>query len=132
LAESTVKDVVTLWLMILGEAVDEGLIGANQCRRLRINFDHEERPHARAEQVPVLACRARPADGVLIITAAYTGMRWGELVGLQWSRVDLDRGEIVIHPRDGALHEVNGQLRLGKPKTKAGAGTVHPPGRSAG
>jgi integrase len=50
----------------------------------------------------VLACRARPADGVLIITAAYTGMRWGELVGLQWSRVDLDRGEIVIHLRDGA------------------------------
>jgi hypothetical protein len=32
LAESTAKDVVTLLSMILGEAVDEALIGANPCR----------------------------------------------------------------------------------------------------
>jgi len=68
---------VTLLSMIFGEAVEEGLIGANPCRRLRINFDQEERPHARADQIPVLACRARPADGVLIITAAYTGAAVG-------------------------------------------------------
>ena len=47
LAERTVGDVVTLLSMLLGEAVDEGLIGANPCRRLRVNTgDHDERPHA--------------------------------------------------------------------------------------
>jgi integrase len=128
LAEPTVKDVVTLLSMILGEAVEEGLIGANPCRRLRVNTgDREERPHARADQIPVLACRARPTDGVLIITAAYTGMRWGELAGLQWSRVDLDGGAIRVDPKDGALHEVGGQLSLGPPKTTAGVRTVHLP-----
>jgi integrase len=128
LAEPTVMDVVTLLSMIFGEAVDEGLIGANPCRRLRINTGGAaERPHARAEQVQLLAQRMSLSDGVLIITAAYTGMRWGELVGLQWGRVHLDQGEIVVDGKDGALHEINGVLRLGPPKTVAGARTVHLP-----
>ncbi|WP_211269297.1 N-terminal phage integrase SAM-like domain-containing protein [Saccharothrix syringae] len=43
LAERTVGDVVTLLSMLLGDAVDEGLIGANPCRRLRLDTgDHEE------------------------------------------------------------------------------------------
>lgn len=36
--------------------------------------------------------RARLMDGVMMIMAAYGGMRWGELAGLQWHRVDLDDG----------------------------------------
>lgn len=121
-------DVVSLLSMILGEAVDEGLIAANPCRRLRINSGHqEERPPASAGQIPVLANRAPFRDGVMIFTAAYTGMRWGELNGLQWSRVRLDHGEIVVDPKDGALHEVGEQLFLGPPKTAAGARVVHLP-----
>jgi hypothetical protein len=34
---------------------------------------------------------------------------------------------VVIDPKDGALHEVNGTLKLGPPKTKASARTVHLP-----
>ena len=37
LAEPTVQDVVSLFSTIMNEAVDEGLIAANPCRRLRIN-----------------------------------------------------------------------------------------------
>ncbi len=64
---------------------------------------------------------------VLVVTAAYTGLRWGELAGLRWNRVDLTRGVITIAPGDGALHEIGGHLRLGPPKTKASARTVHLP-----
>jgi integrase len=128
LAEPTVIDVLSLLSMVLGEAVEEGLIGANPCRRLRLRMDGRgERPHARPGQVSEVCRRMREADGVLVITAAYTGMRWGELVGLRWARVDLDAGEIVIDPQDGALHEVNGRLRLGRPKTRAAARAVHLP-----
>ncbi|MGH3761936.1 tyrosine-type recombinase/integrase [Actinophytocola sp.] len=128
LAEPTVIDVVSLLSMVLVEAVEEGLIGVNPCRRLRLRLDgRTERPHARPEQVAEMVRRVRPADGVLIITAAYTGMRWGELTGLQWTRVNLDAGEIAINPRDGALHEVNGQLTLARPKTRAAARTIHLP-----
>ncbi|MEU4769115.1 site-specific integrase [Actinosynnema sp. NPDC023794] len=128
LAERTVGDVVTLLSMLLGEAVDEGLIGANPCRRLRVNTgDHEERPHASSWQVRAMAQRCSPADAVLVVTAAYTGLRWGELAGLRWGRVDMARGVITIDPDRGALHEVGGRLELGPPKSKAGVRTVHLP-----
>lgn len=121
-------DVVSLLSTIFNEAVDEGLIGANPCRRLRLNAGEQaERPHASVAQIPVLTARASFMDGVMITTAAYTGMRWGELAGLQWARTDLDTGFLVIDPKDGALHEVNGTLKLGPPKTKASARTVHLP-----
>ena len=68
-----------------------------------------------------------PDNAVLIITAAYTGMRWGELAGLQWDHVDLDKGEIVVDPRVGALHEIGGRLELGPPKTPASVRTIHLP-----
>ncbi|MCT2585592.1 hypothetical protein JT362_20955 [Actinophytocola sp. S1-96] len=120
LAEPTVIDVVSLLSTILSEAVDEGLIGANSCRRLRLNTgDRTERPHATPQQIRDLTHRMNPSDALLVLTAAYTGMRWGELVGLQWSRVDLDTGKIHISRVDGALHEINGHHTLGRPKTPA-------------
>ncbi|MFC6091529.1 tyrosine-type recombinase/integrase [Saccharothrix lopnurensis] len=128
LAERTVGDVVTLLSMLLGDAVDEGLIGANPCRRLRVDTgDHDERPHASPWQVRTIAQRCSPATAVLVVTAAYTGLRWGELAGLRRHRVDLTRGTITVDPKDGALQEVNGRLELGPPKTKASARTVHLP-----
>jgi integrase len=39
----------------------------------------------------LIAGRARLMDRVMMVMAAYGGMRWGELAGLQWHRVDLDQ-----------------------------------------
>ncbi|TWP54035.1 tyrosine-type recombinase/integrase [Lentzea tibetensis] len=61
---------------------------------------------------------------ILIISAAYTGARWGELTGLQRTNIHLDDGFFVIDPDIGALHEVGGKLSLGPPKTAASARTV--------
>ncbi|QFZ18528.1 site-specific integrase [Saccharothrix syringae] len=128
LGERSVADVVGLLSMILGEAVDEGLIGANPCRKLRLNTgDQPERPHADADEVAALAGRVAADNAVLIVTAAYTGLRWGELAGLQWERVDTDKGEIRVDAKDGALHENRGRLELGPPKTPASVRTVHLP-----
>jgi integrase len=55
----------------------------------------------------------------LIITAAYTGMPWGEPAGLRRPNCKLDDGRIFIDRDDGALHEVGGHLELGPPKTLA-------------
>jgi integrase len=59
----------------------------------------------------------RPVDNLMVLTAAYTGMRWGELSGLDRANVDLDHHTIYVHPEVGALHEVGGKLFLGPPKT---------------
>jgi integrase len=129
LGDKTVQDILILFSMILGEAVEEGLIGANPCRKLRIKFeDQPERPHASGDEVDALAGRMAPDNGLMVITDAYTGLRWGELAGLQWIRTYLDHDpRIEIDPKFGALHEVGGKLELGPPKTPASVRTVHLP-----
>jgi integrase len=131
LADKTTQDILILFSMILGEATDEGLIGTNPCRKLRISFaDAAERPHASADEVDAIASRAGgDDDGLMIITGAYTGLRWGELAGLQWIRTYLDDDDprIAVDEKFGALKEVRGHLELGPPKTAASVREVHLP-----
>jgi integrase len=61
-----------------------------------------------------LAEAIEPRYRVLVYTAAYTGLRWGELAGLKTDRLDLLRGSIDVVE---ALTEVNGNLALGPTKT---------------
>lgn len=119
-AERTVVDVVRLLSMLLNEAVEEQLISINPCRRLRLGKrTGPERPTATAEQVLAIAERTTPGEYALIVTAAYTGMRWGELAGLRRLNCHLDTGTIHIDADTGALHELSGNLTLGPPKTPA-------------
>jgi hypothetical protein len=80
------------------------------------------------EHVLRIADQARtlggPSANLLIITAAWTGCRWGELAGLQRDHVNLHRRTITIDPNTGALHESKHQLWLGPPKTPASARTI--------
>jgi integrase len=63
----------------------------------------------------------------LVITAAYTGMRFGELAGLTRANLHLDRALIHVAADTGALHEVSGDRWLGPPKTKAAVRDVRLP-----
>lgn len=94
-----------------------------------LHFDsNPERPHASSDDVDAIAGRMAADYGLLTITAAYTGMRWGELAGLQWIRTYLDDDpRIEIDPEFGALHEIHGQLELGPPKTPASVRPIHLP-----
>ncbi len=119
-AQSTVASILSLLSMILGEAVEERRIPMNPCRRLRNTAPQRpERPWANAAQVNQIAARLNTPNQTLIITAAYTGMRWGELAGLRRPNCKLDDGRILIDPNEGNLHEVGGHLTLGSPKTPA-------------
>jgi integrase len=71
-----------------------------------------------AEQVNTLL-RAARGDRLeaLYVLAVTTGMRLGELLGLQWPDIDLKgRGVMVQH----SLQELNGKLTLAEPKTARG------------
>ncbi|SFQ74749.1 Site-specific recombinase XerD [Amycolatopsis arida] len=128
LSDATVADVVTLLSMILGEAAEETLISTNPCRRLGVRLTPSARRSIAAPwQVERIARRAGPTARVLVITAAYTGLRWGELAALQWHNVDLTAGTITVDEDKGALHELGGRLELGPPKTPASVRTVHLP-----
>src|SRR5204863_6463475 len=83
-AAATVNDILGLLSMLLNEAVEDRRIPVNPCRKLRSAAPpRPERPWATAPQVLAIAGRVPDVEAALIIAAAYTGMRWGELAGLQ-------------------------------------------------
>lgn len=121
--------------MILGEAVAERLVAANPCYRLRLErVAAPERVHASPLQVLQVIGRLDAAAGLLVLTGAYTGMRWGELAGLAWGNVLLDQEspEIRIPKVEGALVELGGRLWLDAPKTESAVRSVHLPPFLAG
>jgi integrase len=61
---------------------------------------------------------------LLVITAAWTGCRWGELVALHRDNLDLDAGRLVVDAEVGSLHESRGRRWLGPPKTPSSARTI--------
>jgi integrase len=79
--------------------------------------------------VDALAGRMSPDNGLMTITDAYTGLRWGELAWLQWIRTYLDDDVpyIDVDPKFGALHEVRGRLEFGPPKTPVSVRRVRLP-----
>ncbi|WP_328444164.1 tyrosine-type recombinase/integrase [Amycolatopsis sp. NBC_00438] len=115
--------------MLLTDAAAEGLIPFNPVRRgRRSRLAVPERIWATPEQIVRIAEQAGVLGGpiarLLVITAAWTGCRWGELAGLHQDNVDLRRGVIVIDPLVGALHESGSMRWLGPPKTRASARTI--------
>lgn len=59
--------------------------------------------------------------GDMIILAAMTGLRKGELLALEWSAVNLKEGVLVVRQ---SLEEANGKRRIKVPKTAAGRRVV--------
>ena len=100
LADSSVTSIMSLLSMLLREAVADRRIGHNPCHNIRVTTTRApERPHANPAQVNQITARiARFDEQVLVITAAYTGMRWGELTGLARANTHLGDGLIRIPP----------------------------------
>jgi integrase len=76
---------------------------------------------ATVAEVAALADAIPPRFRALVLVAAYTGLRWGELAGLRVRRVDLLHHRITVAEQ---LLEVRGQLAVGPTKTVAGQRTV--------
>jgi integrase len=90
-----------------------------------------KRPVPTGEQVLAIADRIKILGGrsaqAMVITAAFTGMRWGEITGLAKTNCHLERLCLQIDPETGSLHEVAGRMWLGPPKTDAAARRIDLP-----
>lgn len=120
--------------------VRQALKRAVKTRRIQWNpIDGVEAPHDRppeakafdlAEVQQLLQAASGHEYEALIVLAMHTGMRWGELGGLLWSDVDLDKS--VIYVRRAQAEVYNPKLPLGQrtritldaPKTKSSQRTV--------
>jgi integrase len=115
-AAETVASLYSVLGSVLAAAVDEGLLAASPCRRVQLpRKDAEERPFVDEHQG--LAIAERCGDyGLLVVTALFTGCRWGELVGLRRHNCQLLHKRLRIVE---SLHETAGSLAMGPPKTAA-------------
>jgi integrase len=96
LAPRSIRDVLTVLSLVLNEAVEDRRIPHNPARGIRIPGQHpSERPHASPAQVAQVVARLpRRTDQILVLTAAYTGLRWGELAGLQRTNLNLPSADL--------------------------------------
>jgi integrase len=125
LSISAVRRHVLVLRVILEAAVADGRIGRNPCVGVKLPAERS-RPmrFLTADEVAQLANAISQHYRPLVLTAAYVGLRWGELAGLKVEKTDLLRNTIRV---DEQLVDVSGELRFMTPKTKAGIRTVTMP-----
>lgn len=111
---------------IFNTAVDDERIKRNPCRIKGADKEYSpERPVASIPQVLALAASVPERFQALILAAAFTGLRWGELVGLQ--RGDVDLGDGILYVRRSMKQLDSGHLREGGTKSAAGVRAVAMP-----
>jgi integrase len=101
---------------VMRTAEIDGYIRRTPCIGIELprQTNHQEMRFLSPEQIARLAEAIEPRYSALIYTAAYTGLRWGELAGLQIAKVNFLRGVIEVNQ---AMTEVRGYRRLGPTKT---------------
>src|SRR5205807_7638962 len=101
LAGWTIRGILVPLGRVLAHATRRGIITDNPMRRL----ERRERPRVgrremrilTPEEINALLAVARPTYRTLLATAVFTGLRQGELLGLQWA--DVDSGTGIVHVR---------------------------------
>ncbi|WP_433592547.1 tyrosine-type recombinase/integrase [Nocardia sp. CA-145437] len=126
-SRATVAECKRLMAGVMASAVNNRLIGVNPAVGVRIPMrrvrDTDERIITQDEVRQLLLPKVRPERyRVLIATAAFTGLRWGEAVGLCRDAVDLDAAVLRVVR---TVTEVAGATEFKPfPKSRAGRRTV--------
>lgn len=127
LSPRTVRWTHSVLKMTLDHAVDEGhLLGKNPAARTKFPPMRETTHiYLTAGEVAALA-HACGDQGDVVSILAYTGLRFGELTGLNVEDVELDARRIRVRR---SITQVGGKLVEGNPKSKAGRRSVPIPQR---
>ena len=118
LAPATVKKAQQLLSQIVSFAVNDGTLKTLPWTHLSIpRIQRQEAKFLTQRQVKLLSDVIDRRYRALVIVGAYCGLRIGELAGLRWSDVNLDKKVLSII--NNAV-EAEGVIRIGPPKTPAG------------
>ena len=121
-APATIRKAYQLLSRTLDAAVDAGLLPRSPVGGARLpKLEHSEKRFLSPTEITRLAEAIPPRFKTLVLAAAYTGARFGELAALDTDHYQPLRRSIRI---DRTLSEVRGQLHLGQPKTRAARRTL--------
>jgi integrase len=113
----TIRNTFNVLRLVFGTAVASGAIRANPCTGVRMpRSSRTEMSFLHPEEILDLADAIGPRFRTLVVFAAYTGLRAGEIGALRVGRVDLLRGTAEVRE---SLADVNGRLVFGSTKTYA-------------
>ncbi len=125
LAPATTRKAYQLLAAALSDAVDNGLIPMSPCRNVKL-------PKITTSAMRVLEpAETKALAGVIderyramVLAAAYTGLRFGELAALRTGHFDALRRTVRV---EESLAEVRGQFLIKPPKSDASRRTVSVP-----
>lgn len=125
-APSTVTGALRLLSAALASAQEEGLIGKNPCKSIRLGQaeQQEQRVLSITEQ-ELVKNLAHERGNIAVLLGLYTGMRLGEISALRWEDVDWARQTITvrrtaqrIRKTDASPHESKTEIAEGTPKSQ--------------
>ena len=112
LAPYTIRHILAELHQILDDAAWNKYIQENPYKKIRRPIcDKVERDYLRLHEIPLFLNNTESKTHALFYTGIFTGMRRGELGGLQWAHVDWVNSQIHVK---GSLY----QRKLQTPKTK--------------
>lgn len=118
LSAARVRQALQVLHASLEVAVDDGLIVRNPTDRVKPpRVEKRRQLFLNADQLDALADAAglqQTGMDALIRLLGYSGLRWGEVVALDWENVDTARRRIHVK---AAATEISGRLEWGTPKT---------------
>lgn len=124
LSPSRVRQAYRLLSQMLSAAQLDGMIAVSPCVGVRLPSVPEHEPTiVTAGRVTELARVMPPADGLFVLTLAYTGLRFGEGAGLQRRYVDAPGRRLTVAL---SLSDADGVLSLEQPKTHQHRGVTLP------
>lgn len=130
MSASSVRKAAFTLRQILAAAVADRRLTVNAAERLALPVEEPgEQRFLTAEEVACLAAAIEPRFRVMVLVAAYGGLRFGELTALRRERVDPVRGRVRVAEN---LWQVGAELSFGPPKTRKGRRTVPLPRRVMG
>jgi integrase len=104
---------------ILNTAVEDGLLVGNPCTIRGAGAERAaERELPTVEQVFAIADAVKPRYRALVLVAAFSGLRRGELFGLHRKHVDIESRTVAVEVQRQQL--ARGEIIVGDPKSDAG------------
>jgi integrase len=125
LAPATIRKAYQLLSAALASAVDNGLIPVSPCRGIKLpRLTQPTMRILEPSEIQNLAGVIDQRYRAMVVTAAYTGLRFGELAALHAARFDALRKTVRV---EESLAEVRGDFIFKAPKSDAGRRTVSVP-----